>query len=77
MTLSESADVLDTAMYKGEKLTIKTKERGVIVGIPHSVDEFETDPDRLGYVVMLSKHYADTVFLDEIVDIVVQQAIPA
>lgn len=69
MTTEEVADVLDEAMHEGTTLRITTKERGVFVGEPHNVDEFDTDPDRLGYVVMLSKHFCDTVFLDEVVSI--------
>jgi hypothetical protein len=61
--------MLDEAMYKRNKLVIKTKKRGVIIGIPHNVDEFDADPDRLGYFVMIAPHLGDTVFLDEIVGI--------
>ncbi|MCL2030559.1 MAG: hypothetical protein FWG93_03350 [Oscillospiraceae bacterium] len=62
-------DILDAAMRKREVVSIYTKERGIVTGTPHNVDEYDADPERLGYVVMLSKHYADTVFLDEIVSI--------
>jgi hypothetical protein len=62
-------DILDNAMYEGITLKITTKGRGIISGQPFSVDEFETDPDRLGYVIMIDEHFADTVFLDEIVEI--------
>jgi len=61
--------ILDTAKSAGAKLSILTKERGVIIGIPHNVDEYDADPERLGYFVMLEPHLGDTVFLDEIVDI--------
>jgi len=62
----EVVDVLDDAMYKRLVLRMETKARGVIVGMPDGVDEFDTDPDRLGYYVSLSKTRADTVFLDEV-----------
>ena len=69
MAIKEIADVLDEAMYTRKKIAIKTKERGVIVGIPHNVDEFDTDPDRLGYFIMIEPQLGDTVFLDEITEI--------
>jgi citrate lyase beta subunit len=62
----EVADVLDAAMYDRRVLRMETKMRGVIVGMPDAVDEFDTDPDRLGYYVALSETRADTVFLDEV-----------
>jgi len=66
MDITKIADILDDAMYKEIKLAITTKERGFIIGIPHNVDEFDTDPDRLGYFIMIDLHFGDTVFLDEI-----------
>ena len=36
-------DTLDMAMYCDEKLIITTKERGQIIGKPHSIDDFESD----------------------------------
>jgi len=70
-------DILDKAMYDRVSLLVKTRERGTISGVPHAVDEYETDDNRLGYFIEIGDHELDTVFLDEIVDIVVQQAIPA
>ncbi|MCL2633998.1 MAG: hypothetical protein FWD34_05725 [Oscillospiraceae bacterium] len=64
-------DLLDDAMYSGRKLTVRTQERGEIVGIPYCVDEFDSDPERLGYCLFTGEHEQDTVFLDEIVDVVV------
>ena len=60
------SDVLDAAMYDRRKLRVETIARGTIVGTPYSVDELETDPDRLGYYVALTETRADTVFLDEV-----------
>jgi len=62
-------DVLDSAMHDGRELEIKTKSRGLIVGVPDAVDEFNTDEDRLGYYLSIEPHFFDTVFLDEIVDV--------
>jgi len=62
----EVVDILDAAMYDRRKLRVETIARGAIVGTPYAVDELETDPDRLGYYVSLSKTKADTVFLDEV-----------
>ena len=62
-------DILDDAMYSGRDLVITTKARGKIIGIPHSVDEFETDEERFGYVIKVSEYMVDTVFIDEITEI--------
>ena len=63
------AEVLDHAMYKKSKLKVKTKARGDIIGVPVCLDDFITDPDRLGYILSLGNHEEDTVYLDEIVEI--------
>jgi hypothetical protein len=52
-----------------KKVSVTTKERGVIVGKPYRVDEFETGEDRLGYCLITGGHTVDTVFLDEIISI--------
>ncbi|GBU21470.1 hypothetical protein R80B4_01362 [Fibrobacteres bacterium R8-0-B4] len=62
----EPVDVLDAAMYDRRVLRIETKARGVIIGMPDAVDEFDSDPDRLGYYVDISDTELDTVFLDEV-----------
>jgi len=62
----EVVDVLDAAMYDGRILRMETKARGVVIGRPTAVDEFDTDPDRLGYYVLLSETRETTVFLDEV-----------
>jgi len=62
----EVVDVLDAAMYDRRILRMETKARGVIIGMPDGVDEFDTDPDRLGYYVDISETEEDTVFLDEV-----------
>ncbi|MCL2774835.1 MAG: hypothetical protein FWD71_16030 [Oscillospiraceae bacterium] len=63
------AEILNDAMYSDTKIKVKTKMRGEISGVPIGVDEFDTDPDRLGYYIDISKHEMDTVYLDEIVEI--------
>jgi hypothetical protein len=62
----EYVDILDAAMYKGAKLKVTTKERGVIVGTPTMLDDFISDDDRLGYCLRIAPHLEDTVYLDEI-----------
>jgi hypothetical protein len=62
-------DVLDDAMYTKRELIIKTKSRGTILGTPDAVDEYDSDPKRLGYYLAIGEYEADTVFLDEIVEI--------
>jgi hypothetical protein len=61
--------ILDDATYSGRKLEITTKTRGKIIGIPHSVD-FETEDDRLGYNIDVDEYTQDTVYLDEITEII-------
>ena len=63
------ADVLDNAMYDKRELVIITKSRGTIYGTPDAVDEYDSDPERLGYYLAVGEDEADTVFLDEIVEI--------
>jgi len=63
---AEVADVLENAMYDRRVLRMETKARGVIVGMPDGADEFDTDPDRLGYFVDLEPPWETTVFLDEV-----------
>ena len=62
-------DILDDAMYSDKKLKIKTKIRGDIIGTPYCVDEYEADPERLGYCLYIGDHEVDTVFIDEIIEI--------
>ena len=62
-------DILDDAMYSRIKLIVETKDRGVFTGIPHSVDDFETDDERLGYFIEVGDHLLSSVYLDEIVEI--------
>ena len=63
-------DILDDAMHNGTELTITTKERGKTIGTPHSVDYFETDEARLGYFIKIDEHLLDTVYIDEIAEII-------
>ena len=62
-------DILDIAMYSGKKLIITTKERGQIVGVPHSIDDFQTDEERFGYFIDIDEHFQKTAYIDEIVSI--------
>ena len=62
-------EALDYAMYEKSKLKIKTKARGDIIGVPVCLDDFITDPDRLGYILSVGEHEEDTVYLDEIDEI--------
>ena len=62
-------DILDNAMHSGQELEIVTKSRGIIIGTPDAVDEFDSDPERLGYYMAIKEHGADTVFLDEIINV--------
>jgi len=68
-------DILDAAMYGGQKLIISTKERGQIIGVPHSIDDFETDENRFGYVIRTGEHEVDTAYIDEIVSIIAGELI--
>ena len=61
--------ILEQAAFDGKQVQIKTKERGIITGMFTGVDEFDTDPDRLGFFIDLSEYECDTVYLDEIVAI--------
>ena len=61
--------ILEEAAYARQKVQIKTKNRGIITGMFEGVDEYDTDPDRLGFFMEIGKHEGDTVFLDEIVEI--------
>ena len=71
MTTYTFVNILDDAMYNGIKLAILTKERGTITGIPHSIDDFESDEDRFGYYVRVGEHELITAYLDEIESIVI------
>ena len=62
-------DVLDNAMYNGNNLIIATKGRGIITGIPNSIDDFESDESRFGYYVRVGEHRLTTAYIDEIVSI--------
>jgi hypothetical protein len=59
-------DILDDAAYARRELKIVTQSRGVIIGTPDAVDEYDSDPERLGYCLAIGENEADTVFLDEI-----------
>jgi len=65
--------ILDDAAISEEKVTVVTKERGKIIGMPHSTDYFETDDERLGYFIEIGENLLDTVYLDEIAEITVHR----
>jgi len=69
--------VLEQSAFDRKEVSIRTSSRGVITGMFLAPDEFDADPDRYGFQIEIAPQELDTVFLDEIVDIVVQQAIPA
>ena len=69
------AEILDDAMYHGRELKIQTKSRGELIGTPDAVDEYDSDPDRLGYFLAIGTDKADTVYLDEITAISVTYTI--
>jgi len=61
--------ILEESAYSEEKVKIRTKERGIIIGIYLAPDEFESDPDRYGFQIETGENKLDTVFLDEIIEI--------
>ncbi|MCL1832563.1 MAG: hypothetical protein FWG45_06620 [Oscillospiraceae bacterium] len=65
--------LLERAAIDGCSVEVKTKGRGCVVGNFVHVDEFEADPERLGYYLSLGNGRGDVVFEDEIVDV---RAIP-
>ena len=68
--------ILEQSAFNGSNVEIKTKERGVISGNFSGVDEFDTDPNRLGFWIRTGKYEEDTVFLDEIITINVIDSTP-
>ena len=62
--------ILEQAAFAGKKVSITTKERGVISGFFTGADEYDTDDDRFGFFIDTSEHECDTVYVDEIVEIV-------
>jgi len=61
--------ILEQSAFDGKRVSITTKDRGIIKGAFTGVDEFDTDPERYGFYISIKPHFYDTVFLDEIVDI--------
>ena len=66
-------ETLNEAICNQKELSIETKKRGTISGVPHSIDEFDTDENRLGCNIWVSEQKVDTVYFDEIVSIVSAQ----
>jgi len=62
MSIYES---LNDAIYEQKKIAIKTKER-IIIGVPHSFDEFDTDDTRLACSILINELTVETVHLDDI-----------
>ena len=62
---------LEQAAFDGKQVSIKTKNRGTIIGMFTGIDEFETDPGRLGFCVDISEYEYDVVFPDEIIEIII------
>ncbi|MDR1704183.1 MAG: hypothetical protein LBS19_05815 [Clostridiales bacterium] len=69
--MSDYADILDRAMYMKSIVRITTKEKGVITGMPVGVDEYDTDEDRLGYYIIISHGEMDTVYLNDVIEVIV------
>ena len=69
--------ILEEAAFAGKQVKITTIDRGIISGSFICVDEFDTDPDRLGYCIQTGKNTTVTVFIDEItaIEIVANAAI--
>jgi hypothetical protein len=68
-------NILDDAMYNGISLVIVTKERGIISGVPHSIDDFESDEDRFGYYIRVGEHDLTTAYIDEIESIMIGELV--
>jgi len=62
--------ILEQAAFAGKEVAITTKERGTISGMFTGVDEYDTDENRLGFFIDTSEHECDTVYIDEIIEIV-------
>jgi hypothetical protein len=60
---------LEQTAFDKKKAQIPTNSRGVIVGSFIGLDEFDSDPERLGACLIVAPHMMDTVFLDEIVNV--------
>ena len=76
--LADYQIILEQAAFDRKEVIIATKERGTVSGLFTGVDEYDTDPERLGFWIQTDEHEEDTVFLDEIIGIeVVQQPISA
>ena len=63
--------MLEQAAFDGKDVLVTTKDRGAISGRFTGVDEYDTDPERLGFWIQTGEHEEDTVYLDEIVGVVV------
>ena len=68
--MGEFQIILEQAAFSDKKVSIKTKERGIVSGIFLAPDEFDTDPDRYGFQIETGEHELDIVFLDEITEII-------
>ena len=62
--------ILEQAAFNGKEVSITTKKRGIITGMFTGVDEFDTDSERLGFFIDTSEYECDTVYIDEIVEII-------
>ena len=68
--------ILEQSAFDGKEVSITTKKRGIITGAFTGVDEYDTDPERLGFYLSIKPHFYDTVFLDEITGIEVLEKVP-
>ncbi|MCL2634911.1 MAG: hypothetical protein FWD34_10425 [Oscillospiraceae bacterium] len=63
--------ILENAAFAGCLVEVLTKDRGLVKGEFVGVDEFDTDDERFGFFIDTIDGWADSVYLDEIIDIVV------
>ena len=68
--MGEFQIILEQAAFTGKKVSIKTKERGIVSGMFLAPDEFDTDENRYGFQIETGEHELDVVFIDEITEII-------
>ena len=61
--------ILEQAAYTDRQVRIFTKTGQVVLGMFAYVDEFEADPERLGFCIDVSEYESVVVFNDEIISI--------
>ena len=61
--------LINDAMYEQKEIVVETKDHKFIIGVPHSLDEFDTDEERLGVSVWIDDTTVKMIFLDEIISV--------